>query len=393
MKRISKINIIIHMTKRKDEKKRFPEVTLKQLMEEMKMPKSDYEKRKEREAQRERLAKRREKVNKCKEFLKTKTPEKIEKELSEYVVGQPELVKEVASFLYYHVIRQIHTQLPVRNLLVAGSSGSGKTEVFRCVKELYGDTVNVKIADGSRITKEGWTGSQKLEGLLTEDLDILVVDEMDKLCTPSYTAGGANVSKELQSEFLKLLEGEFEVKNRKESYVLEGLSVVMTGAFEVIREEKKRESNYTMGFATAEPKTKELNNEISDEELIKFGVMPELLGRISVKVVTNDLTNEDYLQILKNPHGRVSRLLDVLKVCGVEATQVLSDEEILDLISKSKNNRTGFRWVSAQVENRILEAVRTIGVVVQDEEEKEEILEMNDDDVYDPSWDDDDFFF
>lgn len=377
------------------EKKRFPEVTLKQLMEEMNMSdfRTENEKRRERKAKKERLEKRREKLNKSKSFLKNYTPEKLENELNEYVVGQPELVKEVAGFLYYHMLRQVYTKLPVRNLLVAGSSGSGKTEVFRCVKELYGDMFNIKIADGSRITKEGWSGSQKVEGLLSEDLDILVIDEMDKLCTPSFTTGGSNVSKEIQSEFLKLLEGEFEVKNRKENYVLEGLSVVFSGAFEAIREEKKREANYTMGFATTEPKSKKLNNEISDEDLIAFGVMPEILGRISVKVVTNDLTDEDYLQILKNSHSRVSKLLDVLKLCGIEEAQVLSDEEILNLISRSKNNRTGFRWVSAQVENRILDVIRTIGVAVNEDAGNEEFLEFSDDEVYDPSWDDDDIFF
>lgn len=354
---------------------------------------TENEKRRERQAKQERLERKRDKLNKAKNFLKSYTPEKLEKELNQYVIGQPELIKEVASFLYYHMLRQVYTELPVRNLLIAGSSGSGKTEVFRCVKELYGDSLNIRIADGSRITKEGWTGSQKVEGLLSEDLDILVIDEMDKLCTPSITSGGSNVSKEIQSEFLKLLEGEFELKNRKEIYVLENLSVVFSGAFESIREEKRREANYTMGFATAEAKDKKPNHEISDEDLIKFGVMPELLGRISVKVVTNDLTDRDYLQIIKNEHSRVSKLLEVLKTCGIEETQVLSDEEILELIGKSKDNRTGFRWVSAQVENRILEAVRTIGVVVKDEEENSEYVEFDDDEVHDPSWDDDDIFF
>ena len=351
------------------EKKQFPEVTLKQLMEEMKMSdfRTETEKRREEEAIKERLARKRERETKCKNFLKSSTPEKIESELNEYVIGQPELVKEVAGFLYYHALRQVYPELPMRNILVAGSSGSGKTEVFRCVKELYGDVVNIKIVDGSRITKEGWSGNQKLEGLLTPEVDILVVDEMDKLCTPSFTSGGANVSKEIQSEFLKLLEGEYELKNRRESYVLEHLSVVFLGAFEGIREVKKREANYTMGFATLELKNKQMNNEISDEDLVKFGVLPELLGRIAVKVVTNDLTDEDYLQILKNPHGRVFKLLEVLKVCGMEVSLTFSNEEILDLISRSRNNRTGFRWVSSQVENRILEGIRTVGVILQDE--------------------------
>ena len=357
--------------------KKFPEVSLKELMEEMKIPdfKESNEKMREQRFLAEHDEKRKEKTDQCKRFLKQYTPIKIEKELNEYIVGQPELVKAVAEFLYYHALRQVYPKLPIRNLLIAGSSGSGKTEVFRRVRELYGDMVNIKISDGSRITKEGWSGSQKLEGILSPELDVLVIDEADKLCTPSFATGGANVSKEIQSEFLKLMEGEYEVvEKRKPSYVLNDISIVFVGAFESIREKKQEESSRSLiGFGNMEIGLEEKKkNEINDEDLIKFGVLPELLGRIAVKVVTNDLSNEDYLQILKNPHGRVATLLEVLLACGIQVEQIVSDEEILEMIEKSKGNRTGFRWVSAQVENRILEAIRIDGVMMNEEEPDEE---------------------
>ena len=354
-----------------EKSKNYPEVTLKELMEGMNM--SDFreknEKMREQSILAERNEKKREKVKRCLQFLKWYTPIRVEKKLNEYVVGQPELVKAVADFLYYHALRQLYPQLPVRNLLIAGSSGSGKTEVFRRAKELFGYMINIRIVDGCRITKEGWSGSQKLEGLLSPDLDILVIDEADKLCTPSYTSGGGNVSKEIQSEFLKLMEGEYEVnERRKPSYILDGVSVVFVGAFESIREKQKLESSRTfIGFGNVALESKKQKQDITDDELINFGVLPELLGRIAVKVVTNDLSDEDYLQILKNPHGRVETLLTVLTACGMSAEQVLSDEEILDMIGKSKENRTGFRWVSAQVENQILETIRENGVTIDEE--------------------------
>ena len=327
-------------------------------------------------------------------FLSDYTPAKLEEELNNYVVGQPELVRAVADFLYYHMMRQSYPALPARSLLIAGSSGTGKTEVFRRVSELYGDILNIKIVDGSRITKEGWSGSQKLEGVLSKDLDILVVDEMDKLCTPSYSTGGANVSKELQGEFLKLMEGEFEVKERRggESYVVKGVSVVLVGAFESIREEKKHKANNFLGFGMVEPEIRENVMEIADEDFIRFGMIPELLGRVSKKVVTNDLSDQNYLEILKNPHGRVSTLLDVLHNCGVERELMISDEEILEMVNRSKENRTGFRWVSAQVENHILEAIRESGVGAKHAEDvpnemqevpEEEELWTPDDDFFD----------
>lgn len=121
-----------------------------------------------------------------KKFLQTYTPAKIEAMLNEYIVGQPELVKAVADFLYYHMLRKEHPELPMRNLLVAGSSGTGKTEVFRCVQKLF-ENIQIKIADGSRVTKEGWTGSYKLKDIINSDLDTLIIDEADKMCKPSFT--------------------------------------------------------------------------------------------------------------------------------------------------------------------------------------------------------------
>ena len=101
---------------------------------------------------------------------------------------------------------------------------------------------------------------------------------------------------------------------------------------------------------------------ISDEDLIGFGMMPEVVGRIAMKVNTRDLTEEDYLAIIRSPHSRVATLLQVLEDYGVASAEVLSDDEIRDLIATSKTNHTGFRWVSAQVESRILEVIRTQGV-------------------------------
>ena len=177
-----------------------------------------------------------------------------------------------------------------------------------------------------------------------------------------------------------------------EPFVMKDLSIVFAGAFESIREEQRRKARNAIGFSTEVNQNKKQKNEISDEELIAFGVLPELLGRVSVKVVTNDLTDQDYLKILKNPHGRVSKLLEVLNAYGANVEQMLSDDEILELIERSKNNRTGFRWVSSQVESHILEAIRTIGVTME-EEDAEEFVEFDDDEVYDPSWDDDEIFF
>lgn len=306
-------------------------------------------------------------------FLNNHTPETIEAELSEYVIGQQELVRAVADFVYYHVMRRMHPELPVRNLLIAGGSGTGKTEVFRWVSKLYGDVIRVKVVDGSRLSKDGWSGSYKMVDMLSQDLDILVLDEADKLCKPSFSSGGNNVSEEMQSELLKLLEGEYEVVDRrfKTKYTIDNLSVAMVGAFESIRQEKREQLNKRIiGFSTGtveklEDSARNLDGNqerLSDEDLISFGMMPEVVGRIAMKVNTNDLTEEDYLAIIHSPHGRVATLLQVLEGYGVASAEAVSDEVIKELIATSQTNHTGFRWVSAQVESRILEVIRNQGV-------------------------------
>lgn len=327
------------------------------------------------------------KMARFRKFLNDYTPAILEERLNNCIIGQPEMVKAVADFLYYHVLRYVHPELPVRNLLIAGSSGSGKTEVFRRVKEMFGRVVNVTIADGSRITKEGWSGNYKLQDMLSPDLDILVIDEADKLCKPSYSTNGVNVAEEMQGEFLKLMEGEYEVVARRKepAYKIENLSVVLVGAFEGISEEKKKKSKiHTIGFGGEKSTTEYVDTDITDEDLIHFGLMPELVGRISVKVTTNELTDTDYLTILQNSRGRVANMLRVLAEYDIQVDDVFSKETIMRFIEQSRTNRTGFRWVSAQIENLILESIREKGVQcvepveVFEELDEGEWCEMND---------------
>lgn len=152
------------------------------------------------------------------EFLESKSPAQIERELNGEIIGQPGLTKAVADFLYYHALRQIHPELPQRPMLISGPSGSGKTEVWRAARQLYGSTFLIKVIDGSCISCEGWTGNYKIDTFMDASMvngGILVVDEFDKLTKPRHAASGDNVSLDIQAEFLKLIEGEYQVTQRK----------------------------------------------------------------------------------------------------------------------------------------------------------------------------------
>lgn len=305
-------------------------------------------------------------------FLQSKTPALIEEALNQRVIGQPELTKAVADFLYYHALRQLHPQLPQRPLLVAGPSGSGKTEVWRAATDLYGHIFPIRIIDGSNISGEGWSGNYKIDTYLDERITnggILVIDEFDKLVTPKHTSSGDNVSMNMQAEFLKLVEGEYQVSKQKAltGMTSKKMGFAMLGAFEELWERRKKQRTKqtgSIGFCSQSttPTEGPADTALTDEDFIRFGMMPELLGRIAVKCATKALDAKTYLDILRGPHSRVALIEQVLEQYGIHIQNVISDEEILNLVETSRNNRTGVRWVSAQVENRLLDAIRQKGL-------------------------------
>ena len=144
----------------------------------------------------------------------------------------------------------------------------------------------------------------------------------------------------------------------------------MVGAFEALRQWKQNiqsaPAKVRIGFcstaATEKNAPAPVSTELTDEDFIAFGIMPELLGRIAAKCATKALDAGAYLNIIRGPHSRVAALAQVLEMYGVRLGDILSDEDILALVETSKNNRTGVRWVSAQVETLLLDAIREHGL-------------------------------
>lgn len=302
------------------------------------------------------------------QFLMDHTPATIQQDLDAQILGQPDLTKAVADFLYYHALRQRHPDLPPRPLLIAGPSGSGKTEVWRVASKLYGNTFSILIADGSNLTCDGWAGSNKISTFVTTSIadgGILVVDEFDKLTRPKFSSGGENVALQMQSEFLKLIEGEQHItENRRRTNVTtRKMGFVMVGAFENLRSKPVKEDT-PIGFRTAplHPQKPHSCPAFTDEDFVAHGIMPELVGRIATKCTTQSLDENTYLRIIRGSHSRVAIIEQVLQQYGIQVSDVISNEELKEMIAKSLHNRTGVRWVSAQVENRLLESIREQGL-------------------------------
>jgi len=302
-------------------------------------------------------------------FLRNNSPVTIEQALNQRIMGQEAMTAAVADFLYYHALRLLHPQLPPRPLLISGPSGCGKTEVWRKVSELYGSIFPVKIIDGSNLSCDGWAGNFKVSTFLDRKLTeggILVVDEFDKLVKPKHSARGENVSYDMQSELLKLMEGEYRLtENKKETdMTTRKMGFVMTGAFADLQKKKQQTfaEEKRIGFCAAETNREEKDTALENEDFIAYGVMPELMGRIAVHCEAKQLTEQVYLDIIWGPYSRVTQLSKVLAIYGVDVAGEVTDGEILELIAQSKQCGTGVRWVAAQVENRILERIREKGL-------------------------------
>jgi ATP-dependent Clp protease ATP-binding subunit ClpX len=307
------------------------------------------------------------------------------------VIGQPELTTAAADFLYYHAMRQVNQELPLRPMIISGPSGSGKTEVWRAIKQLYGEIFHIHIADGSSITADGWNGKNKLYMHLTPavcDGGILIVDEFDKMASPAVGSGGTNHSEITQAEFLKLLEGEYsgmpeDPTKQAASYTqllrsspmslasnsnkYNRLGVVLVGAFEKIRDVRQSRVGFNKDCDIVDNKERT----IQDAEYISFGVLPELIGRIAIKVTTNHLTDQQYVDIVRSPHSRLTKIIAILKEFGLPIEDGLTDEELKALIATSKANRTGVRWVSSQAESAVLAKLHAIGVKFELEQREE----------------------
>lgn len=309
-----------------------------------------------------------------KEFLDKYSPIDIEKMLGERVLGQEELVKEVSIFLYYHALRVVHPSLPMRPLLIMGPTGSGKTEIMRIAKKLFPKIFHINIVDGSTITRAGWAGNNKVTSGFTHGVlngGILVIDEFDKLSAPQFTQHGDNVGAQMQNELLKILEGEglnLRTRNPNEPVPF---SIVLVGAFESIRRNKEKVKRKAVGFNQI---VEDVKRKTSAEELIEYGVIPELMGRISAICETNELSDDDYINIIRSPHSRISYLINILSMYNSDFAYFVSVDALKELIGISKENGTGVRWVLGQIESKILEEVRTNGLKGFLSEEGDEVV-------------------
>lgn len=275
-----------------------------------------------------------------------KNPQKIYEFLIKKVYKQEEYCKDASLILFNHA-----RGITSRNFC-CGPPGSGKSYVWHLLKDIY---PNIIIVDSSNITRTGWSGDNKITSFLQQidpsDPNIIVVfDEFDKLCVPQYTAQGENVSANTQSELLMLCSGnDVSIKRESSNFQIstEPMTFVFCGSF-AQKAEQLSQSRSTSGFGFGAVRTeyKPFDEALTIQDLIEFGVIPELASRATRISNIRPLSLDDYVYLItkhnESPLKHIEKMYD--------RKLNITKEQLTDIASSAYKSGLGVRNASAQLQ-------------------------------------------
>lgn len=300
------------------------------------------------------------------------TPLEIREYLDKHVIGQDYAKKAISTLLVNHMHRAKYNatveksteKLSKSNILLIGDSGVGKTLTVKVAAEFV--DVPLVIEDATKLTQEGYVGDS-VDTILTslyieagKDVEkaergIIFLDEFDKLA--SSVSDRANVSTgAVQQSLLKMVEGgKFQVSRQhsekqgsaKVEIDTTSITFVFAGAFGGLASKVK--GQVSLGFTES---TRE--REILESDIIDYGIMPEILGRIGTYITLHDLSDTDMMKVLTEVENSIVKQYQKLfEIRGIKWK--LKKKDYTSIIKKVKETKLGARGLQRQIEQLLLE--------------------------------------
>ena len=315
------------------------------------------------------------------------TPKEIKRHLDEYVIGQYQAKKTLSVAVYNHYKRILKestdddTDIAKSNILLIGPTGSGKTLLAQTIARFL--DVPIAITDATNLTEAGYVG-EDVENILTKLLQsadgdieraqrgIVFIDEVDKIARMGENRSiTRDVSGEgVQQALLKIIEGSLVNispkggrKHPNQDFTqidTTDILFICGGAFDGLNEIiKRRIGGNTLGFGQAKrskSEEEELLHEVEPDDLVAYGLIPELIGRLHITATLEKITVEDMVRILTEPKNALIKQYQ--KLFELDDVILTFEPEALDAIArKAIERKTGARGLRSILEEMLLDVM------------------------------------